>query len=60
MACSGSRTVSGVRPAIGTQAFLLPVQCYPLRCVASEIKMRVGRFLGDEESGRDEVGGDVP
>lgn len=42
---------------IGTRAFLVLVQCFLLRCVASEIKikMHVDSFPGDEE-----VGGDVP
>lgn len=48
----GHTQLAGVRPEIGTQAFLLLVQCYLLHCVASEIKMHVDIFLGDEESGR--------
>lgn len=48
-------TAGGYQTEIGTQAFLLLVQCFLLRCVASEIKMHVGSFLGDEE-----VCGEVP
>ena len=38
----------GVRPDIGTQAFLLLVQCFLLHHIVSEIT-HGGSFLGDEE-----------
>ena len=44
----GLMQLVGVRPDIGTQAFLLLVQCFLLHHIVSEIT-HGGSFLGDEE-----------
>lgn len=45
----GHTQLVGVRPEIGTQAFLLLMQCFLLQHIVSEITHGGISFLGDEE-----------